>query len=608
MLIEFDRFQQWRGGHAESERKYYSSAVLLDAYVDSVANLQVISADFAAGVESVKFKEFDLFEARNFGALLFLKLVVDESLAQLVEDEKNTAARAALVSVNIILSNAYENKRPDLNITIPQFFECIQKIIDLNNLTFMQPNQEQRLLFALDTCFRLILTTIDTLTWYKLTAANLLYSVDKLKNEINICLSKIEIKVKKINFDLEHPEFNALDALQHAFNQRYINRLMSPSSKNESTSGLVELTSLEVELNHVSQAIAELIESRRKQVALNTNIQMISELLKAVQENNQLVTGRLYFLDLIKKNENAYNLLMRRTQETNEGVHFIDAVTQLNEAVDESYFSLRMTHFMSKVSAPVTELYRNKAPQIVQNIVDRVVPATYDSACKKLLMQLAANHLADLKEQLLQNKQEIAAISTELFSDNDELKLIMDNEPVESFDTLLTRTKAMKDAIQKYNELYASIKENWEYFYRYQNNAEHLGRFIEFQHTYFVAILSFLARFFSIFNTDTVQLINKAKECKQGFELLGERYKAAVRYEISQIDKEPTFHPDMKARLKKDINDELVTAVSQNRSSGDLMNRRSTRILINSSLTLFATKPSPRVSVQQLSFDEAMRL
>lgn len=336
MLIEFDHFQQWRGEHAESERKRYNSAALLDAYVDSVANLQVISADFAAGVESVQFKELNRFEARTFGALLFLKLVVDESLAQLAEDDENTAAREALVSVNTILSNAYENKRQDVEETIPQFFECIKKIIDFNKLDFTQPKQEQRLLFALDACFRLILTTIDTLTWYKLAAANLIYSVDKLKDEINICLSKIEIKVKKINFDLEHPQFNALEALQNALNQRYIYSLTSPSSENEPSSGLVELTSLEVELNHVSEAIAELIDLRRNQPPLNKNIQMISELLKAVQDNNQLVTGRLYFLDLIKKNENVYNLLMRRTQETDEGAHFIAAVTQLNQAVDES--------------------------------------------------------------------------------------------------------------------------------------------------------------------------------------------------------------------------------------------------------------------------------
>lgn len=606
MLSKRERFQQWRGNKVNAEQKYINTAELISDYIDSVETLEEIRLAFS-DVHPKKFKEFEQFKGRSFGVVTFSKLAVDEAREQFYLESGDTPLYQILTNLNSLLTSIYDRPQNLSGKDAQDVFNAINALLQIDDAFFVNKKLCKNLFFSLYTVVHFVEPTFNSLGFIATGIVSTRIDIAETRVTTRALLLRIAAKAQLLE-PKEDIVLNIPQQMQGYFNQRYLNIINDeqPDEIPKRASGILsdgvhlktlaiteKLSLLDGEMQKISANITNFIALRTHKVELESKVHAVKVLLTAATENDLQVLERKYFLDLLATNLESY-LIFRDSMRREQKDLFLTKVGQLAKAVEAQNFSIKINRGLSWITAPFSRIYRTVVPPLLQDMITVRVPATLDSECKAMLKEFAANCLAELTTELTAQSQQLEHLSTQLFATEYKLKRTLFTEPLHTLVALRQNTDAARNAVQAYQDLFFSIKENMGFFHKYQVHAQTFGEFIRLNNNFWVKLSNFFAQFLSIFKTDAARAIDAAQACQRNVAALAAKYQNAIKQEMQQIDDDPSLDETVKNQLKKHFSAEMQETHMQQANKVSFRALEVRLLIINLS-RLFATHPEPKV-------------
>ncbi|HHT0594113.1 TPA: hypothetical protein ACTXXA_002330 [Legionella anisa] len=630
MLSKEERFKLWRGTKFYAEQKALNSALLISNYVNSVDNLEVIKAN-----AQTKYNDFDQYNARAWGTAVFVKLFIDEAIAQLPDTADKEIA--LLTHSSEVISALYDNWKDNTAGNIFALIGDIEKLIALDSIPFADKNQYRTFLLSSYMLFHIIKLAIAQIerNWKVQIVVSLLIDLGQIKPRIDLFLQQLEIRMAQLNSGelVKRTDNIAPDPLKPAkelLSDRYLKVLgiIKPLSSAKPQRGLPNnkrpvpggarfhqaqkpikrniydsLAALEADIEKVSSGILSLIDQRGKKADLEAKIEAVNKLLLFAEENDKKITGRKGFLDFIEEQAQLFQILLENAEEGPKQ-ELLEKIKQLKIFVESPDLSSEVLQRVSWVTSSIKVVYRTTTPQVLQSMIASTLPATLDSICKEELINLANTCLLDLREKLKKKEHQIAAINNRFFNQDEELRLFIAKESSERLATLQKANEVMKESVQASSRLLATVKENLSFLQGLQAKSQTLSIFIKLHDGFFVKISNFLAQYFSCFKTKTAKMIDDAAAWKIKVDGLIEEYQSTVAEGIRQIELIPNLDNSIKVQIKSQFIAEKQQ-IRREKPRHINPNKRAVRLLMNNLSHLFAEKPQPlREQTNEKELDE----
>ncbi len=590
-----ERFQQWRGAQAGNESKYLLTAELIKEYVDRKITIEDIKRELNRSVLAT-YQNFDRFNGRALGAIVLFKLTIDEVRDALPEEEKNKPLSAILDNLSEGFATAYSKTPTTLTINI--ILENIQSLLSLDKADFSCLSREQtkNLLFTVYTLLSIANISLHLMNGLVAALASKIVNIERIKKLLQTSLKQLYEKAKQLE-PVQEQRDSASILLQNYFQQLYLRQLteneVSPQSLAE-LNILQKLMQLDGVMENITVHLARLIELKKNQEQLQSKRQAMNQFLEIIQQNEQQISQRKYFAELIDANNPLFQLLIDSTQDELKD-KLLSQMVRLSQAVEAQELSIRMTRMLSYYAAPVIESYRSFMPQTTQDLITTYTPATFDSECKNLLKELATNYLTEIEKKRINLQLEVEEISSKLVGKNRDLHQLIVTERVDAFIPLNRIHAQTQSAFRDYCSLLRTVKENMDFISQYQEDAASLKNFRETHHGFLVRLSNFFAHFSSAFKTKTAKLLDEVSACKQKVDQLISDYRDMVNLQLQQIENDPRVARQIKAQLKKRFIDE-VHAINHGRLKYPVVNTIDIRLLVNRLSELFAQSPKPKIA------------
>ncbi|QLZ69997.1 hypothetical protein FOLKNPGA_02797 [Legionella sp. PC1000] len=617
MLSKEERFKRWRGTRFYAEQNALNSALLISNYVNSVDNLEAIKAN-----AQTKYNDFDQYNARPWGTAVFVKLFIDEAIAQLPEDADKELA--LLTHSSEVISTLYDNWKDNTAGNIFALLGDIEKLITLDSIPFTDKNQYKTFLLSSYMLFHIIKLAIAQIegNWKAQIVVSLLVDLGQIKPKIDLFLLQVEKRMEQLKAGQSAKMTNdtvpdPLKPFKDLLSERYLKVLgIKPVNSAKLQRGLhntkrpapavpkfhlpektvkrtihESLNALEADIEKVSSGIFSLIEQRSKKADLEAKIEAVNKLLLFAEENDKKITARKDFLDFIEEHAQLFQVLLE-TAEEDPKQQLLEKIKQLKNIVESPDLSSEVLQRVSWVTSPIKVVYRTTTPQVLQSMIASTLPATLDSTCKAELKNLANTCLLDLREKLKKKEHQITAINNRFFNQDEALKLLIAQEGSERLALLQKANEIMKESVQASSRLLATVKENSSFLRDLQAKSQTLSAFIKLHDGFFVKISNFLAQYFSFFKTRTAKMIDDAAAWKIKVDGLVGEYQNIVDGGIRQIELIPNLNDSIKVQIKSQFiaEEQQIRREKQNHIHP---NKRAVRLLMNNLSHLFAAKPLP---------------
>ncbi|MCW8442745.1 hypothetical protein OQJ05_01610 [Fluoribacter gormanii] len=617
MLSKIERFKEWRGSKSDAEQQILESALLIFDYVNSVDNLDAIKAN-----AQEKYNEFDQHGKRSWATAVFVKLFIDEAIAQLPETAENE--KVLLTQSSEVISALYENWKTNTTKNIFALIGNIEKLLALNSVPFTDKNDYKTFLLSAGMLLHIIKLGIAEIerNWKAKMLLAVVIDLNQIKPKIDHFLLKIEERMTQLTQPdqlvnaAQSSAPDPLTPLKELFTKRYLKVIgvnpvtntkpqrrktgplgfmrLAPTGPNLQTPGrniLESLSALEADMEKVSAGIFNLIELRSKKSELEKKIEIVRALLLAAKENDLKITGRQYFLEFIKGKEQSIHVLLENSEEHRKQ-KLIEKIKQLKDMDESPALSSEVIQGVSWVATPITVVYRTATPQKLQDIIGSSLPATLDSLCKTEFKEMAKLCLLDLESKLRKKEQQIATINNRFFNQDEALKSFIADESLERLAAFQKANEEMKEAVQTSYKLLATVKENSLFLHGLQQKSQILSEFIRLHDGFFVKISNFLAQYFSCFKTQTAKMIDDAANLKIKVDGVVGKYREIVNQGIGQIDRISSLDARIKLHIKNQFKAEDYE-IYRERQNHSKPNRRTVSLLMKNLSYLFTAKPQP---------------
>lgn len=617
MLSKEERFKLWRGIKCHTEQHALNSALLISNYVNSVDNLEVIKAN-----AQKKYNDFNQYNSRSWGTAVFVKLFIDEAIAQLPETADKEIA--LLTHSSEVISSLYDNWKDNTRGNILALIGNIEKLFTLNSLPFIDKNQYKKFLLSSYMLFHIIQIAVTQIEkdWKTKIVISLFLDLEQIKPKIALFLLQIEKRMEQLKSERSAKEMSDIVAdplkpFKDLLSERYLKVLgISPLRSAKPQRGLHNnkrptpggarfhlgvkpikrsihdsLAALEADIEKVSSGIFSLIEQRSKKVGFETKIEAVNKLLLFAEENDKKITGRKDFLDFIKEHAPLFQILLEIAEEGPKQ-QLLEKIKQLKTIADSPDLTSGVLQGVSWVTSPITLVYRTATPNALQTRIASTLPTTLDGTCKAELKDLTKTCLLDLREKLKKKENQITAINNRFFNQDEELKLLIAKESSERLAALQNANELMKESVQASSRLLSTVKENSFFLQGLQAKSQTLSAFIKLHDGFFVKISNFLAQYFSFFKSKTAKMIDDATVWKIKVDGLIEEYQNIVDGGIREIE----FTPNLDDAIKIQIKSQFIAEEQQIRrekSNYINPNKRTVRLLMNNLSHLFAAKAQP---------------
>jgi len=377
---------------------------------------------------------------------------------------------------------------------------------------------------------------------------------------------------------------------------------MQDEDSDSGKSGLMEkLIVLKHEMERVSTAISELIAQRHRKVEIELKYKKIEALLKTAEENDQKISERQYFLELIDSNADSYQMLLENTK-GRAADQLIAKEKQLRMLRSSATWSSMAQYAISIAASPLITFYRRFTPQSAQELVAANVPSTLDSECKSELKKLAKSCLFALKNEIENKDTIISRINTELSFGNDELKQLIVAESSDNLAVCKVDNDKAIEAMHYCRELLVTIKKNMDFLNELKAEGHVLHEFILIHNDIFVLISNFLAQFFAMFKTETAIMIDSARELQNKVAVLKDKYEKDIENQILEMKQYPDIDQGIKTQIMNQFYVEEIQ--EQNKNQNHIIpNKQNVRLLINSLNHLFQNTRCSEIEADEADHD-----
>lgn len=568
MLTKEQRFEGSRTNkQRKSERVYLENALRMSHYVESIAQLDILNADLV-NAESPKYKEFS--KKRAMSTLLYAKLSMGEAVER-YQFYNNAADEKRYISdIDAILTRVYDDyskSHADIALNVLRNKTDPQKDIDellntINLLVDLYP-KSQDLAHARSLCYSLYFM----LLMMNIGLANLKSMQKRALNKIGIgdsetnrirgdlapLLEKTKSKVIEIEAELaknkELSQSNENKTIQDHFNTRYFKVLHDNPLLDKKFKILIDT------MDEVTRFLPDLIENRKKKEELESKIRSVMALQDALVENEELVSGRLYSLELIEKNKACFEVLIASTSGKNQ--HVIDQLNAIKSPSAIENIVTSSLYVMSSASTVLTLPYRYVTPLKMQGLVSAALPTTRDSDFKIQLNQLASDCLKELHEQVDQKNQQIGSLVSQLANQQNDLIPLIANESVSELEQLLLANKEAKKTAIAFQKLMVSVKTKSSSLQQMKHFSRTLDIFITSHDGFWVKLSNFFAQFLSIFKSSTAEMIDKSREMQEELSSKVNALEEEIKHGTQTIETNSLISTEVTKGLKDEFYNEL---------------------------------------------------
>lgn len=600
MLTKRERFEQWRGKKSSSEQGIFDTSVLIEDYLASVNDLSQIKSDFA-DASTEHFKKLNVYGWRAFGAVVYCKLIIEESIDLI--SETATEERELLSEFKKILAEIFDTPRKNPVHNSSRMIEITKQLLARKVEDITDLKQARILCFTLYFTLTLLYAGIESLSDWKRLAINAFVDLEKIKRNTIGLLKQAEetnrildtaLAEEKVKESSIHHEIT----IQNYFNER-ISNLFSQEEKEDRL-----FIKLRASLEDISDGLTSVIAARTKLQVTTQNSQKLQTFLRELIANDLKVTGRKYFLDLIDSSRESFNLLMDLSNGFKKD-QLVLSINQLKNPGVMQSISSNVLYGMSWATSFITIAYRASLYQSAQDSIEEKIPSTLDSQCKAELKALVRECLTGLERKVIDEQNEINESTLQLAKRNLELKKLIEHESDEQLDKLLQANHAIGQALSEYRRISFTLKQKGYFLSQFKETYTVLRIFIETHDGWMVKLSNFFAQFLSCFKSDTALLVDNARELNKKLVSFESDYRKEVSKGLDILLNNPALPEVVKDKFK----DEFVTVrgKGENGMVGAVQSKEEIRDLIHNTALFFNPGATERFINKRLSVGKGTR-
>ncbi|RUR19451.1 hypothetical protein ELY21_04325 [Legionella sp. km535] len=545
MLTKRERFEQWRGTEARNEQGIIDTVAIIEDYFTSIDSLSSIKRDLAHH-KTDHFLKLNVYGGRSFGAVAFCRFVIEESI-ELFPDTASDEIHL-LKELRTILGELYDNPRKNVVNNANILIGHIQKLLAIKTEDMTQLKQFRSLFVCFFYTLKLLKTGIDNLSDWKKIAINAVIDLDKIILDVKGLTELTEEKIRQIEQALEQLDIeeaktrDGKKSLQDYFNERFAALFMADERE------VKKFLNLHSCLDELSDGINSLIAARDARQEISENITKIQCLLNALLKNEQRVTGRQYFLELMNHSMDAFTVLMKHTKGIKKK-QLVEKVNQLNAPGILQNISSKFLYGVSWVTSFLAVGYRLVTSNSFQDSIAKKIPSTLDAQCKSELKLLATEYLADLKRQSIEVQNHIMVHEEHLSRGDADLKKLIAHASNETLTHVLTANHTVAEAYGEYRRISFSLTQKHYYLTSLKETHNLLCDFIQQHDGWMVKLSNFLAQFFTIFKSETAVVIDRARALKQKLVNFETEYRKEVHNGVIAIQNNPHLTKTVKDKF-----------------------------------------------------------
>ncbi|KTD42437.1 purine NTPase, putative [Legionella quateirensis] len=581
MLTKRERFEQWRGTEARNEQGIIDTVIIIEDYFTTLDSLSPIKQDLADH-KTDHFVKLNVYGGRSFGAVAFCRFVIEETIDLMPDTESDDIH--ILRDLSNILGELYDNPRKNTVNNANRLIGHIQKLLARTIEDVTQLKQTKSLCFSLYYILKLLKVGIDNLSDWKKIALSAFIDLGKIIQDTTDLADLTEKKIAQIDVALEQlksEEAKKIDAektLQDYFNERFVALFMAEEREDK------KFLNLRSSLDELSDGISSLIVARNTQHEISVNMPKIQSLLSTLLENDQRVTGRQYFLELMKNSQDSFNVLMEHTKGIKKN-QLIEKINQLKDPGILRNLSSKFLYGMSWATSFLTVGYRLVTSNSLQDSIAKKIPSTLDAQCKAELKVLATNYLADLKRQSRDVQNQITALEEQLSRGDADLKKMINHASNETLSDVLTANHAVGKAFSDYRRISFSLVQNKHFLNSFKETHSQLCDFIQQHDGWMVKLSNFLAQFFTFFKSETALLIDRARALKHNLVSFETEYRKEVNNGVIAIQNNPDLTKEVKDKFVREFG--IVKSLESDRVIRPAISNEELDILIDNTSLFF---------------------
>ncbi|WED42450.1 hypothetical protein [Legionella cardiaca] len=538
-----DFFNHWRQDNAKKEEDILLTAIDFVIYLEDGVDLKKINEEFI-DTKSPKYNALDRYRKRGFGALVYCKFILQEYLKNLTTANMDEIAVLEKIAQN--LEDLYLSSRTETQKKINNLTDSYHLWLSNYARAKLNDRQIQPLCYSLYILLKILNISLKGLdSWSKGLARPFIdlgwldAEVEGLLTETRDTLSLLEMEMERNKRAGDSPPEN----LTEYFNQRYLQLINQHPIY--SYDCLEESISL---LEHALRQVEKLGQLLKKRELIKAKIKSTESLLAVLEENERRIIGRKYFLELIAENNALFQELLNNTIE-GTSLPLLKKIEQLKNPDNYQKLSSSVQYVTSWATILPTSALRLAVPQTWQESVVNSVPATLDSECKQELKVVAERCLKELKHELLTTKDNPKLTAEVSVSEQEQYEKFIHTASSETVSDLLTTSESMLKSLSEYKKLLKLTRITQQKFTEIKALDESTQEFLQQHDSLWTRLLSFLAKLFSFFNTETVKLVDRVRKIQSELPELKEEHHTSFQSECETAKKNMIIFPPLKECL-----------------------------------------------------------
>ncbi|TAL66108.1 MAG: hypothetical protein EPN84_00725 [Legionella sp.] len=584
LMFTLDDFKASRANKVtDNDREIYIRAAAMAKFVKNAGTIQYIKSTLI-DKDSEAYTQFTgSGGGRLYSMLVFVNLITMVVLRENVFVAKNTEN---LKLIQEAATDLYSNPFFNRDANIRKILENLSKLIALDEQKKIPENSQplkfkQAQTYCLSMYFALKMIYIY-INKNNLGTVELNKTIDNQLLHIEQYFNILELEIQK---SAPQQPSGEMQTIQSQLDARFLldSQVLITGLKGSTLT--VQLSHLQASIKENENQLSKLIETKKSIAALQRKINAYNNLLLAIEKNEQLVVGRQYILELIEANKENYEFFIANSSPRNQ-----EFLEQLDRVQDPSAYEEMVANslqLLSQGTGFLTTMYRKYTSTKVQNVFNKVLPSTLDSHCKTLLADLIRAEIleAALQKDSLENtltEQEKTFAGKDLDPD------LLGAESIENLELLLKEIKRTGQMAEEFQQLDVTLRARVCHTEKMIQDCQILADYIHTNDTFFIKVLTFLAKCLAIFRTEIVDLVEQAKDKKAILDhlIISEREQLDSIVEQEKNSQHPLIKEWFPACQQE------LTAVQQAVNPSTL----SVKEIINNPYSLFSFKPELNAS------------
>ena len=455
------------------------TALLYFQYLQSKKTTDDIDDDIQLGSE--KYKDFNQYDERGTGSLLYGKLVLE--FYQTTPNDLGPEEVEILNSLKPTLDALIQHPRTNVKNNLEALTQ--QANVWLGKVQNNDAEQVKQLCLALYMAVQIAKVTISEKKDSWMFKALVSGDVHSIEDSLGALQEKIKGKIDELNAVIATAP--PIKTLQEHFDEQssIIIKKTIPSEQ--------MLAELNAHLDASSQDFERLIQLREEKADIEKKLTVVNNMTTLMSDNESKIIKKKFFIELMNQSDDTkeqFKQCMDIIPESKEKKQLSQEKEELENPTTRQELVSMLQWTVSWATSVTTAIWRYAASEALQNVVASVFD-TKDSACKSKFLKLATDESTQLRARIIAKEYEINELQAKLIPD-EKVRQQLDNATNDSLNEILQKTQAEKILVENLVKAHAELHDTKLHLHYVKSGK--LDMFLAFQ----VLVLDFTEKRFPL--------------------------------------------------------------------------------------------------------------